>query len=141
VVGKTFLALTPGGTAQKTLTVRSEVGGPVAGRSRSPDGLAEDDRRDFVVQVPRELRALVVDGSPSPVRYRDEVFFLEAALTAPSSPIRPMVKDASAGLRETLEGYDVVVLANVPAPSTEEAARLKAFVERGGGSSSPWGQG
>ena len=134
VVGKTFLALKPGGTAQKTLSVRSEVGGPVAGAvTLSPDGLAEDDRRDFVVQVPRELRALVVDGSPSPVRYRDEVFFLEAALTAPSSPIRPVVKDASAGLRETLEGYDVVVLANVPAPSTEEAARLKAFVERGGG--------
>ena len=31
VVGKTFLSLTPGGTAQKTLTVRSEAGGPVAG--------------------------------------------------------------------------------------------------------------
>jgi len=134
VVGKTFLALTPGGTAQKSLTVRSEVGGPVAGAvTLTPDGLAEDDRRDFVVQVPRELRALVVDGSPSPVRYRDEVFFLEAALSAPSSPIRPVVKDATAGLREQLDGYDVVVLANVPAPLPEEAARLKAFVERGGG--------
>jgi hypothetical protein len=99
VVGKTFLSLTAGGTAQKTLTVRSEVGGPLAGAViLSPDGLVEDDRRDFVVQVPRELRALVVDGSPSPVRYRDEVFFLEAALTAPSSPIRPMVTDATAGV-------------------------------------------
>ena len=99
----------------------------------SPDGLVEDDRRDFVAQVPRELRALVVDGSPSPVRYRDEVFFLEAALSAPSSPIRPVVKDATAGLREPLDGVDVVVLANVPAPVPEEVARLKAFVERGGG--------
>jgi hypothetical protein len=134
VVGKTFLALTPGGTAQKTLTVRSEAGGPVTGAvTLSPDGLAEDDRRDFVVQVPRELRALVVNGSPNPVRYRDEVFFLEAALTAPSSPIRPVVKDATAGLREPLNDYDVVILANVPAPVPEEAARLKAFVDRGGG--------
>jgi hypothetical protein len=134
VVGKTFLELTPGGTAQKTLTVRSEVGGAVVGAvTLSPDGLAEDDRRDFVVQVPRELRALVVNGAPNPVRYRDEVFFLEAALTAPSSPVRPVVKDASAGLRESLEGVDVVVLANVPAPGPEEVARLKAFVERGGG--------
>ncbi len=80
------------------------------------DGLAEDDRRDFVVQVPRELRVLVVDGAPSPVRYRDEVFFLEAALGAPSSPLRPVVRDAEAGLRERFEAYDVVVLANVPAP-------------------------
>ena len=134
VVGKTFLELTPGGTAQKTLTVRSDVGGPVAGAvTLSPDGLAEDDHRDFVVQVPRELKALVVDGSPNPVRYRDEVFFLEAALSAPNSPIRPVVKDATAGLRESLDDYDVVVLANVPAPVPEEVARLKAFVERGGG--------
>jgi hypothetical protein len=134
VVGKTFLSLTAGGTAQKTLTVRSEVGGPVVGAvTLSPDGLAEDDRRDFVVQVPRELRALVVDGSPNPVRYKDEVFFLEAALSAPSSPIRPVVKDETAGLREPLDGYDVVVLANVPAPVPEEVAHLKAFVERGGG--------
>jgi len=134
VVGKTFLSLTAGGTAQKTLTVRSDAGGPVAGAvTLTPDGLVEDDRRDFVVQVPRELRALVVDGSPSPVRYRDEVFFLEAALSAPSSPIRPVVKDATAGLREPLDGIDVVVLANVPAPLPEEVARLKAFVERGGG--------
>jgi len=134
VVGKTFLELTPGGTAQKTLTVRSDVGGPVAGAvTLSPDGLAEDDHRDFVVQVPRELKALVVDGSPNPVRYKDEVFFLEAALSAPSSPIRPVVKDATAGLSEPLDDYDVVVLANVPAPVPEEVARLKAFVERGGG--------
>ena len=134
MVGKTFLELTPGGTAQKTLTVRSDVGGPVAGAvTLSPDGLAEDDHRDFVVQVPRELKALVVDGSPNPVRYRDEVFFLEAALSAPNSPIRPVVKDATAGLRESLDDYDVVVLANVPAPVPEEVARLKAFVERGGG--------
>jgi hypothetical protein len=134
VVGKTFLSLTAGGTAQKTLTVRSEVGGPVTGAvSLSPDGLVEDDRREFVVQVPRELRALIVDGSPNPVRYKDEVFFLEAALSAPSSPIRPVVKDETAGLREPLDGYDVVVLANVPAPVPEEVAHLKAFVERGGG--------
>ena len=97
------------------------------------DGLAEDDRRDFVVQVPRELRVLLVDGSPSPVRYRDEVFFLEAALGAPSSPLKPVVRDAEAGLRERFDAYDVVVLANVSAPSAEDVVRLRAFVETGGG--------
>jgi hypothetical protein len=134
VVAKTFLELAAGGTAQKTLTVRAESGGPIAGAvSLSPDGLAEDDRRDFVVHVPRELRVLVVDGAPSPVRYRDEVFFLEAALGAPSSPVRATLRDPEAGLRERLEGYEVVVLANVTAPSAEEASRLRAFVEGGGG--------
>ena len=32
VVAKGFLDVTPGGTAQKTLTVRFEAGGPVGGR-------------------------------------------------------------------------------------------------------------
>src|SRR5262249_59451827 len=43
------------------------------------------------------------------------------------------VRDWTAGRGEPLDGYDVVVLANVPAPVPEEVARLKAFVERGGG--------
>jgi hypothetical protein len=134
VVAKAFLELAAGGTAQKTLTVRSEVGGPVAGAVMlSPDGLAEDDRRDFIVHVPRELRVLVVDGAPSPVRYRDEAFFLEAALSAPSSPVRTTLRDPEAGLRERLDAYDVVVLANVSAPGAEEAGRLRSFVEAGGG--------
>ena len=134
VLAKTFLELAAGATVQKTLIVRAETGGTVAGAvTLTTDGLAEDDRRDFVVQVPRELKILVVDGAPSPVRYRDEVFFLEAALGAPSSPLHPEVRDVEAGLRERFENYDVVVLANVPAPPSEDAARLRTFVESGGG--------
>jgi hypothetical protein len=131
---KAFLSLTSGGTAQKTLSAHTEAGGAVSGAVvLQSDGLAEDDRRDFVVPVPRELKMLVVDGSPSPVRYRDEAFFYEAALTAPGSPARPTLRDAEAAWRERLGDYDVVALLNVPAPSPEAAARLKAFVEAGGG--------
>jgi hypothetical protein len=133
-VAKAFLALAPGGTAQKSLSARAEAGGAVSGAVvLQPDALAEDDRRDFVVQVPQELRVLVVDGAPSSVRYRDEAFFYEAALTAPGSPARPTLRDAEAGWREKLTDYDVVALLNVPAPAPEAAARLKAFVEAGGG--------
>src|SRR5262249_4149387 len=134
VLAKTFLELAAGATVQKTLTVRSEAGGTVAGAGTlTADGLAEDDRPGFVGEVPRERRVLGVDGAPRPVRYRDEVFFLEAALGAPSSPIRPVVRDAEAGLRERFENYDVVVLANVAAPPSEDVARLHAFVDAGGG--------
>jgi hypothetical protein len=133
-VTKAFLALGPGGTAQKTLSAHAEAGGAVTGAIvLQGDGLAEDDRRDFVVPVPRELKMLVVDGSPSPVRYRDEAFFYEAALNAPGSPARPTLRDAEAGWRERLADYDVVALLNVPAPAPDAAARLKAFVEAGGG--------
>src|SRR5208283_2258006 len=125
-VAKAFLTLAPGSTTQKTLSARAEAGGAVVGAvTLQPDALAEDDRRDFVVQVPRELRVLVVDGSPSPVRYRDEAFFYEAALGAPGSPARPTLRDAEAAWREKLSDYDVVALLNVPAPAPEVAARLK----------------
>jgi len=133
-VAKAFLALGPGGTVQKTLVARAEAGGAVTGAVVLPeDGLAEDDRRAFVVQVPRELRVLVVDGAPSPVRYRDEAFFFEAALAAPGSPVHPTLRDAEAAWREQLREYDVVALLNVAAPSAEVAGRLKAYVEGGGG--------
>jgi hypothetical protein len=133
-VAKGFLALAPGGTAQKSLSARAETGGALTGAVvLEPDGLAEDDRRDFVVQVPQELRVLVVDGAPSAVRYRDEAFFYEAALTAPGSPARPTLRDAEAAWREKLTDYDVVALLNVPPPPPDAAARLKSFVEGGGG--------
>jgi hypothetical protein len=133
-VAKAFLALGPGGTAQKSLTARADSGGAVTGAvTLGTDALAEDDRRDFVVQVPPELRVLVVDGAPSSVRYRDGAFFYEAALSAPGSPARPTLRDPEAAWHEKLSDYDVVALLNVPAPSAEVAARLKAFVEAGGG--------
>jgi Aerotolerance regulator N-terminal/von Willebrand factor type A domain len=133
-VAKAFLALSPGGTAQKSLTARADSGGALSGAvTLGADALAEDDRRDFVVQVPPELRVLVVDGAPSAVRYRDEAFFYEAALSAPGSPAHPTLRDTEAAWHEKLSDYDVVALLNVPAPTAEEAARLKAFVEGGGG--------
>ncbi|MGO9828989.1 MAG: vWA domain-containing protein [Myxococcaceae bacterium] len=133
-VAKAFLALPAGSTTQKTLSARAEAGGALTGAvTLQPDALGEDDRRDFVVQVPRDLRVLVVDGSPSSVRYRDEAFFYEAALNAPGSTSRPTLRDAEAAWREKLSDYDVVALLNVPAPTAEVAARLKAFVEGGGG--------
>jgi len=133
-VAKSFLSLGPGATAQKTLLARAEAGGAVAGAVVLPaDGLAEDDRRDFVVQVPRELRVLVVDGAPSAVRYRDEAFFFEAALAAPGSPVRPTLRDPEAAWREHFPEYDVLALLNVPAPTAEVAGRLRAYVEGGGG--------
>src|SRR5262249_54909313 len=56
-----------------------------------------------------------------------------AALGARSDPIGQVVRDAEAGLRERFENFDVVVLANVAAPPSEDVARLRAFVDGGGG--------
>ncbi|QRK09843.1 BatA domain-containing protein [Archangium violaceum] len=133
-LGKGFVDVPANGTAQKSLTVRFQQGGTVAGHGAlTPDGLAEDDRRAFVLAVPRPLKALVVNGSPNPTRYRDEAFFMEAALSAPGSPVQVAVRDAEAGWREDLAQYDLVYLLNAPAPDETEAEKLRAFVENGGG--------
>ncbi|NOJ95648.1 VWA domain-containing protein [Corallococcus coralloides] len=133
-LAKGFVDVPAGGTTQKTLTVRFPQGGTVVGQvTLAPDALAEDDRRSFVLPVPRGLKALVVNGSPHATRYRDEAFFVDAALTSPGSPVDVAVRDAEVGLREDFSAYDLVLLLNTPAPSEEEARKLAAFVENGGG--------
>ena len=134
VVAKGFLQLAADGTGQKALTYRFEQGGTAFGEVvLQPDGLEEDDRRPFVVTVPRELRALVVNGEPASVRYRDEAFFVSAALDAPGSPVQQAVRDVEAAYRERFEDYEVILLLNAPAPGPEEARRLQEFVHKGGG--------
>jgi hypothetical protein len=83
--------------------------------------------------VPRALKALVVNGSPHATRYRDEAFFVDAALTAPGSPVEVATRDAEVGLREDFSAYDLVLLLNVAAPGADESRRLADFVENGGG--------
>jgi hypothetical protein len=133
-LAKGFVDVPAGGTTQKALTVKFPQGGTVVGQvTLAPDALAEDDRRAFVLPVPRALKALVVNGSPHATRYRDEAFFVDAALTAPGSPVEVATRDAEVGLREDFKAYDLVLLLNVAAPGAEDARRLAEFVENGGG--------
>ncbi|WP_434384125.1 BatA domain-containing protein [Melittangium boletus] len=133
-LGKGFVDVPANGTAQKTLTVRFTQGGTLTGEGTlTPDGLAEDDRRAFVLAVPRPLKALVVNGNPNATRYRDEAFFVDAALSAPGSPVQSSVRDPSAAWREDLKQYDLVLLLNVAAPEDAQAAALTEFVREGGG--------
>lgn len=137
-LAKGFVEVPPRSTAKKTLGAVLPAG-LVLGRvelSRAPQrGLDEDDGRDFVVQVPRDVRALIVDGAPASLRTRDEAYFVEAAL----SPLRTAGRvtaqtlDADAAAAHPLEGVDVVLLLDVPAPARAFAERLRAFVQRGGG--------
>jgi hypothetical protein len=97
-------------------------------------GLDEDDGQDFVVHVPRDVKALIVDGAPSSLRTRDEAFFVEAAL-APARTggrIVSQTLDADAAANAPLEGVDVVLLLNVPAPQKAFAERLRTAVTHRG---------
>ncbi|MDP3233077.1 MAG: BatA domain-containing protein [Myxococcales bacterium] len=134
VVAKGFVDLAPEGTAQKALTYRFQNGGPtyVEG-ALTADQLPDDDVRGVVVTVPKELRALIVNGEPNPLKVKDEAYFTDAALSAPGSPVRAVVRDADAAWREDFSTWDVVMLLNVPPPPADVGARLADFVAKGGG--------
>jgi hypothetical protein len=130
---RAFADVPAGGTARKALSHSFLAGGPAAlAVALPPDALAEDDAAWLTLEVPREVRALLVNGSPSPVKYRDEAFFAEAALASPSSPVRPTAVDAEALPRVRFADYDVVFLLNVRSLAGK-AEELQAFVEKGGG--------
>ncbi len=130
---RAFANVPAGGVAKKGLSYAFPQGGPAAVTVSLPqDALRDDDSRSLVLFVPREVRALVVDGSPSPVRYRDEAYFVESALSSPASPVRPRLVDAEAFPAEDLSRVDVVFLLNVRSVGPK-AADLARFVEQGGG--------
>src|SRR5205823_8000974 len=127
----------PRGTAKKRLGAGLPAG-VVSGRvelaREEAQGLDEDDGQDFVVHVPRDVKALIVDGAPSSLRSRDEAFFVEAAL-APARTggrIHAQTLDADAAANAPLDGYDVLLLLNVAAPPKPFADKLRqAVVQQG----------
>ncbi|HEX9050829.1 MAG TPA: VWA domain-containing protein [Anaeromyxobacter sp.] len=130
---RAFVDVPAGGATRKQLSYAFPAGGPAALSVALPqDALREDDARSLVLVVPRTVRVLVVDGSPSPVRYRDEAYFVESALASPASPVRPTLVDAEALAAQDLSQFDVVFLLNVRAPAAK-AQDLQRFVEQGGG--------
>lgn len=135
VVTRGFVDVPANGTARKLLAHRFEPGTQLATVRLEPDALPEDDARAFILRVPRDVRALVADGSPSAIRYKDETFFVEAALGPgrTGGRIEATFLDADAAQARSLQDFDVVLLLNVAAPKPAFVQALKPFVENGGG--------
>jgi len=130
---RALLDLPASGIVKKSLAHDFASGGPaVVTAALPPDALTEDDALSLALDVPREVKALVVNGAPSAVRHRDVAFFLEAALSGPSSPVRPTVVDAEGFGKARLSDFDVVMLLDLRSPGAK-GAELASFVEGGGG--------
>jgi len=133
VAVRAFAEIPATGSVKKTLAHDFAAGGPAVLSAALPaDALAMDDTLVLTLDVPREVKALVVNGSPSPVKQRDEAFYVEAALAGPSSPARPTIVDAEGLGRVRFGDYDVVFLLNVRSLGAK-AAELVQFVDSGGG--------
>ena len=108
------------------------------GAGASADGYGADDALERVVEVARGIRVLAVDGQPRTTPFEDELFFVERALAAVPRGDPPLLLSICtpgqlAEPGRDLAAYDVVLLANVAAPSADVVARLQGFVQAGGG--------
>jgi len=99
------------------------------------DGLPGDDRRYFAFEVMANVQVLAVNGDSSAVPQRDELFFLDAALTADETAgrairLRTISPEQFAGVNP--DPYALVILANVEALDGGVTEKLEKYVDGGG---------
>ncbi len=103
------------------------------------DRFAADNKRTLVVRALREVRVLLVDGSPGAEPRDSETFFLAHALV-PVPPeemenyfVKPTVVPVSELGDQRLDDFDAVVLANVPEFPSALVTNFEQYLRRGGG--------
>jgi hypothetical protein len=128
-----------GGSGTTDVSLDSEAlrrGHVLEARIETENALSLDDARELSLDDVAELSVLLVDGDPAPNQLDDELRFIALALSlddgAHGTPRITRI-DADGLSAIDLSPFDVVVLANVRAPSEAEAERLTRHVARGGG--------
>lgn len=97
--------------------------------------LSLNNRRYFAVQVLDALQVLAVNGAPSGIAARDELFFLRAALSAqPEGPspiqVQTIIPDELANT--DWAKFPLVLLANVTVLTPTAVEKLEQYVDGGG---------
>ena len=100
------------------------------------DDLTADNQTSIVLGHADSLALLLVNGDPRPATRADELYYASRALgllAETQLAMRIQTVDPLSFERTDLRASDVVVLANVAAPSVTLAGRLAEFVRGGGG--------
>jgi hypothetical protein len=100
------------------------------------DRLALDNQRHFTFRMKKNVEVLLVNGAPSSVAYRDELYFAVRALNpgqTSESSLVPTVVTPGGLADKKLENFDVVLMANVARLEQSGAEQLRTFVRNGGG--------
>ena len=123
--------------AGKTATRRFPVLFATAGEHElvarlETDAVAADNSRSLVVDVPKTVEVLVIDGDARGA----DAFFLTSAL-APggkvSSGLSPLVESPRYLRDHALEPFETIYLLNIARLDPAEISALEAFVKAGGG--------
>ena len=127
-----------GGRTEVAFKTRIKEAGYLPGRVQiRSGGLKADDAFYFALFVRDRPRGLLVDGDPKTSLLGSETFYLMNALSPRRglgvSPFRTRWIPARALTKKELAGTDVLVLANVAAPSRKLSDALAEFVRKGGG--------
>jgi hypothetical protein len=139
------IELPPGGEtrASLTATARSTSDLVVEARLADEDGFALDNRRIVAIPVRPALRVLLVDGRPSTRNMQGAADFVRLALAPPagagpeslpqSIPIEPWTISDVELPSARLEEFDCIWLCDVSSIDSATAARLRRYVDHGGG--------
>ena len=104
----------------------------------SGDSLAVDSRRYLAVNIKPTLNVLLVDGEPGVEPEDSETFYLKVALDPRSRDEKRLTSYAPVWVRDSeftnasLNGMDVVVLANVGTLNATQQTDIRQFVRDGG---------
>ncbi len=123
--------LPPGQTQGLTFTTVVAEPGIHTGYIEVTDNqLVADNRRFFTLNVPHEIRVLIVGDDPR------AAFFLKTALRPDEQTSGVMIPEAISAdeLRQRdLDGTDVVIFADVPELDGDQLSKVDRFVRQGGG--------
>ncbi|MCE9592530.1 MAG: BatA domain-containing protein [Planctomycetes bacterium] len=121
---------------------RVEIGPDPAADAKSViDAVTADDRRHFAVHVEQKASILAIDGAPSSVPVKDELFFLRVALAANTDVASPAADRAAIEVTtltpeqitpDRLKPHALVVLANVGPLNAAALEALEHYVDAGG---------
>ncbi len=122
--------LPAGGTVTKSFSITPAQSGTLAGsvRIEDPDPLSLDNRRFFILDVPEKVRLLAVvpDSLTRTI--------LRAALGGEAGGfVETTFSEPSNWETQPLEGFDALLLADVPSVSAAAADRIREFAQSGGG--------
>jgi len=133
----TLPEIAPHQLARVPLTVRFPAAGPHdVSLALAGDDLPGDDQRWAAAAVKDSLLIRLVDGEPSTQPFGSEVDYLAAPLSigiGAAEAWRVEVVTDNDFLSQRLDPADVLVMANVAAPTPEQAERLSRLVKSGMG--------
>jgi len=129
--------LPSGATTNVPLTLTLDAPGPHSlSLALGTDAMPQDDVRYLSLDVRPTVSVLLIDGAPSSQRFESETDFLALAYSVgarPWSVERISQFDPRRLVPGATDVPDVLVLANVPSLTAEQAAAVERLVQRGMG--------